>query len=73
MRRVSPVLSHLVPYRLEPGFGIDHEHGHVDDIVERAARLRQNGVQVGERKARLCLQVGLGRAVLAAADLARNE
>src|SRR5690606_9212787 len=49
------------------------EGGHVDDVVEAAAGRRQHRRQVVERQLHLACEVGLGRAVLAAADLAGDE
>ena len=67
--------------RLQPN-GVDRlplrgrigvERGHVDDVVERAAGGLQHRREIVEGKLDLLFEDRLGRPVLAAADLARDE
>src|SRR5687767_8901401 len=49
------------------------EAGHIDNVVERATSRLQHGREIVEGKLDLLFEHRLGRAVFAAADLARDE
>lgn len=54
---------------LELALGIRVEGGDVDDVVEACTCGREHGLEEPEGESDLLGEVGLGRAVLAAADL----
>lgn len=59
--------------RAELVLWIRMEGCHVDDVVEAATTCLEGRLQVGEGQAHLCLEIRLGRAIAAAADLAGDE
>src|SRR5690606_19023440 len=73
MRSFAPVLGHHLPDFFECRLWVDHEDHNIDDILETAARGRQNGVQIFKSEAYLLFQPLLRRAVLQATDLAGDE
>src|SRR5690554_2563934 len=70
---LAPVIGQYLPDAVEDRLRIDEKHGHVDYVVEGTARRLENFVQIVEGTSDLGVQLGLRRAVLATAYLARNE
>ncbi len=65
MRRVALELGHDLPDALECRLRIDHEHGDVHHIVERASGLLQDRIQVSKSEPHLFLQIRFRRSILA--------
>jgi len=55
------------------GFRVDDEDRDIDHVFEGAASGPQNCIQVVEGAPDLCLEIRLGRTILATADLPGNE
>jgi len=70
---IAPIVRHDLPNALEILLGVHYEHRHVDYVVKAAPGCLQHSVQVSEGEADLRFQIGLWRAICAAAHLARDE